>query len=177
MPAVETIFAALENANQYLYQENVANMQAEGRAMGTTLVGYWQFVPGAPIVVLNIGDSHLYLYRDGQLTQLTKDQTLYQQAIDMGQTEYLPPRNLLLQAVGPSADVTPEMFTHPTKVGDIYPLCSDALHSYVNDSDIGDILRQTNAGTLAQSCSNFIALANRHGGRDNTTVLLAICTA
>lgn len=175
MPAVQAIFAAMEYANSQLYQRNLQNLHGEGRGMGTTLVGCWQFVPGAPMVVFNVGDSRVYLQRDGQLTQLTKDQTLYQQAIDMGHTENMPGRNLLLQAVGPSDAVTPQVFTHATRSGDVYLMCSDGLHGAIDDGQISQILGQANRANLEQCCQELIALANQNGGRDNITALLAVC--
>jgi protein phosphatase len=175
MPAVETMFAAVEYANLDLYRQNVANLHPEGRGMGTTLTGWWQFAHGAPIVVFHVGDSRLYLFRAGQLTQLTKDQTLYQQAVDLGRVDHLPARNLLLQAVGPSDTITPEVFTHPVKSGDLYLLCSDGLHSGVTDQAILNVLGLATADNLPERCAELIALANQTGGKDNITVLLARC--
>lgn len=175
MPAVATIFDAVEYANAHLYKQNVSNALAEGRGMGTTITGWWQFVPGAPVVIFHVGDSRLYLLRDGNMQQLTRDQTLYQQAVDMGRTDNMPARNLLLQAVGPSDYVSPEVFPHTTRSGDLYLLCSDGLHSGVPDHVILEVLRQTSANNLEQSCMELINLANQYGGKDNVTVLLAHC--
>ena len=173
MPAVATVFDAVEYANAHLYKQNVSNAQPEGRGMGTTITGWWQFVPGAPVVIFHVGDSRLYLLRDGQMQQLTKDQTLYQQALDMGRTDNMPARNLLLQAVGPSDYVSPEVFPHTTRSGDLYLLCSDGLHSGVPDHVILDVLRNTQ--NLEQGCMDLISLANQYGGKDNVTILLARC--
>ncbi|WP_338846415.1 protein phosphatase 2C domain-containing protein [Massilia sp. W12] len=173
MPAVATVFDAVEYANAHLYKQNQSQSMEEGRGMGTTLTGWWQFLPGAPVVVFHVGDSRLYLLRDGQLQQLTKDQTLYQQALDMGQTNHMPARNLLLQAVGPSDYVNPEVFPYNMQSGDLYLLCSDGLHSGVPDNVIQDALRKTHADNLPQICEMLIDLANQYGGKDNVTVVLA----
>jgi protein phosphatase len=175
MPAVQTVFAAMDHANLTLFERNTQNLHADGRGMGTTLVGLWQYVPGAPIVVFNVGDSRLYLHRAGQLTQLTKDQTLYQQALDMGCSDNMPARNLLLQAIGPSDLITPQVFTHATRSGDVYLLCSDGLHGAMSDDDINQILAHANQDNLNQCCKELITLANANGGRDNITALLAWC--
>lgn len=175
MPAVATMFDAVEYANAHLYKQNVSNAQAEGRGMGTTITGWWQFIPGAPVVIFHVGDSRLYLLRDGQMQQLTKDQTLYQQALDMGRTENMPARNLLLQAIGPSDYVSPEVFAHTTRSGDLYLLCSDGLHSGVPDQVILDILRKIDPNNLEQGCQALINIANQYGGKDNVTVLLTRC--
>jgi protein phosphatase len=176
MPAVQAVFSAMEHANTQLYQKNVQNMHGEGRGMGTTLVGCWQFVPGAPIVVFNVGDSRVYLQRGTSLTQLTKDQTLFQQALDMGCTENMPGRNLLLQAVGPSDLITPQVFTHATRSGDVYLLCSDGLHGAIDDNQISQIMAHARRDNLEQCCQELIALANQNGGKDNITALLAVCS-
>jgi serine/threonine protein phosphatase PrpC len=175
MPAVATMFDAVEYANAHLYKQNVSNAQAEGRGMGTTITGWWQFIPGAPVVVFHVGDSRLYLLRDGQMQQLTKDQTLYQQAVDMGRTENMPARNLLLQAIGPSDYVSPEVFPQTTRSGDLYLLCSDGLHSGVPDNVIHDVMRKIDPNNLEQGCQELINIANQYGGKDNVTVLLARC--
>ncbi len=175
MPAVQAVYSAVEFANHEIYTRNTANLHSEGRGMGTTLVGCWQFVAGAPIVVFNVGDSRAYMQRGGQLTQLTKDQTLYQQAVDMGCTDNMPPRNLLLQAIGPNDTITPEVFTHPTRSGDVLLLCSDGLHGPVSDAEISAILANANNKNLDRCCEELINRANNNGGRDNITVLLAYC--
>lgn len=175
MPAVQTVFAAMDHANLELYERNTKNLHAEGRGMGTTLVGLWQFVPGAPIVIFNVGDSRVYLQRANVLSQLTKDQTLYQQALDMGCVDNMPARNLLLQAIGPSDTITPQVFTHPTRSGDVFLLCSDGLHGAMTDEEISHILADANSANLEQCCKDLIALANANGGRDNITALLAWC--
>jgi PPM family protein phosphatase len=175
MPAVQAVYSAIEFANHEIYLRNTASLHGDGRGMGTTLVGCWQFVAGAPIVVFNVGDSRAYMQRNGQLTQLTKDQTLYQQAVDMGYTENMPPRNLLLQAIGPNDSITPEVFTHTTRSGDILMLCSDGLHGPVSDAEMSAVLAHACAQNLEQCCEELIRLANNNGGRDNITVLLAYC--
>jgi PPM family protein phosphatase len=176
MPAVQTVFAAMEYANHCLYQKNAGNEYGRQQGMGTTLVGCWQCVPGAPMVIFNVGDSRLYLQRDGEFRQLTKDQTLFQQALDMGVTENLPGRNLLLQAIGPAESVVPEVFSHTTYRNDVYLLCSDGLHGIVSDTVISNIMAKTQIENLEQSCTELIQLANSGGGKDNITVVLVICT-
>ncbi len=182
MPAVQTVFAAIDYANHRLYQQNNGNGNGSGneyaprQGMGTTLVGCWQCVPGAPVVIFNVGDSRLYLQRDGEFRQLTKDQTLFQQALDMGVTENLPGRNLLLQAIGPAESIAPEVFIHTTCRNDVYLLCSDGLHGVVSDAVISNIMAQTRIENLEQGCAELIQLANAGGGKDNITVVLVYCS-
>jgi protein phosphatase len=173
--ALITTCDAVNFSNQRVYTDNLADGQQEGCGMGTTLTGLWQFCEGGPITVFYVGDSRLYRYRPGELVQLTRDHTAYQQALDAGMTENLPSRNLLLQAIGPMADVAPDIAAYRVRPGDLYLLCTDGLHDKVPSAAIEQVLRQTAAHGLAESCAALIELANRHGGRDNTTVVLVLC--
>lgn len=175
MPAVMTLFTAIESANAELYARNRAGRHAEGSGMGTTLTGFWQFQPGGPLVVCHIGDSRLYRYRDGALEQLTRDQTLYQEALEAGLLDKLPSRNLLLQAVGPSESLRPDVRAHVLQTGDRYLLCSDGLHGSVPHTLLADLLRDGHAGNLEQTCVALIEAAKEHGSRDNITVVLLAC--
>ena len=175
MPAVKTLFDALEFANAQLYAQNLANHYGEGRGMGTTVTGLWRCTNKPLLVVFHVGDSRLYRHRDGKLSTLTRDQTLYQQAIDSGAVDHLPARNLLLQAVGPGSSIKPVVRAYPYQVGDVYLLCSDGLYGDAPFDAIENILQGTLAQTLEQSCEALIALAKAHGSRDNITALLLLC--
>jgi protein phosphatase len=177
MPAVMTLFDAVELANARLHAKNRADLYGEGCGMGTTLTGIWQYLERGRLVVFHVGDSRLYRYRDGKLAMLTRDQTLYQQAIDAGQVDNLPAGNLLLQAIGPSAVVKPDVRSHLYQAGDLYLLCTDGLHGKVPHAAIEGIIRHARADSLQQSCSALIALAKQHGSRDNITALLLLCDA
>ena len=175
MRAVALLHDAIDAANHALYTRNLERNCADGGGMGTTLCGYW-YPPGAVALVLfNVGDSRLYLQRGGRLEQLTRDQTLYQQALDSGMLDNLPARNLLLQAVGPSQRVTPEVRSQLVRPGDVLMLCSDGLHGAVPHGEIEQVLAGASAATLDADCARLIALATRYGGRDNVTVLLTCC--
>jgi serine/threonine protein phosphatase PrpC len=177
MPAVMTLFDAVELANARLHANNIANQYSEGSGMGTTLTGFWQYLDRGRLVVFHVGDSRLYRYRGGQLEMLTRDQTLYQQAIEAGQVDNLPAGNLLLQAIGPSAAVKPDVRSHLYQPGDLYLLCTDGLHGKVPDDTIEGILKNARADQLQQACADLIALAKQHGSRDNITALLLMCDA
>ncbi len=177
MPAVMMLFDAVELANARLHEKNLADCYGEGCGMGTTLTGFWQYMDRGRLVVFHVGDSRLYRYRDGKLEMLTRDQTLYQQAIEAGQVDNLPAGNLLLQAIGPSATVKPDVRSHLYQTGDLYLLCSDGLHGKVPHAAIEDIMQHAGADRLQQACEDLIALAKQHGSRDNITALLLLCDA
>lgn len=173
--ALTRLRSAIDFANARLYGENVASRHADGFGMGTTLTGLWQPVPQGPAYVFHVGDSRLYCWRGGTLQQLTRDQTLYQQAVDLGAHEPLPPRNLLLQALGPSPAVQPDLSTWMPAPGDVYLLCSDGLHGDTPAAAIGAVLAGARRDNLQQCCADLVEMAKRDGSRDNITAVLLRC--
>jgi serine/threonine protein phosphatase PrpC len=174
--AVRLLHAAIAHTNASLYAQNCARGRRDGGGMGATLTGFWR-PPGSsgPLVAFHVGDTRLYRWRAGVLEQLTRDQTLYQQALEAGMLDHLPARNLLLQAVGPSAAVTPEVRSHRVAPGDVLMLCSDGLHGSVPHGDIEAMLATAHDGNLDAVCAKLIGMATSYGGRDNITVLAARC--
>jgi protein phosphatase len=175
--AMRLLHAAVAHVNARLYRQNCVQNRPDGDGMGATLTGFWRESPAAPLVVFHVGDSRLYRLRAGVLEQLTRDQTLYQQALENGMLDRLPPRNMLLQAVGPSPSITPEVRSYLAMPGDVLMLCSDGLHGSVPHADIAGTLASVNEANLDQVCARLIEMAKALGGRDNITVVLAICGA
>ena len=175
MHAVGLLHDAIEFANHTLHAENRARNCPDGGGMGTTLTGFWRASAKAPLVYFHVGDSRLYRLRSGQLEQLTRDQTMYQQALEAGMIDNLPARNLLLQAVGPSPEVTPDVHSELVQAGDLLMLCSDGLHGSVPHGEIEAALAAATEQTLDLACAQLIALAKEYGGRDNITGVGAFC--
>ena len=125
-----------------------------------------------------VGDSRAYLLREQELKQITKDQTLVQQLVEIGQ---LSPANaekhhykhVLIQALGTETGVTPAVGLVYLRRGDIVLLCSDGLSNKVTAEVIKQILQS--AGTLEKACRQLVDTANANGGEDNITVVLARC--
>ena len=174
MPAIVAVHEAVDAANARVYGANVQSGLGEGGGMGTTLTGFWQSLPDGPLVVFHVGDSRLYRYRDGELAVLTRDQTMYQQALEAGVSGDFPPRNLLLQAIGPTATVAPDVKASMPRAGDLYLLCSDGLYGNTPHAAIENALAGAHAQSLEQCCHDLIALAKTHGSRDNITAVLAL---
>jgi protein phosphatase len=174
MRAVSVLHDAIDYANQQVYAQNLARNCPEG-GMGSTLTGFWRPSADSPLAFFHVGDSRLYRQRGGQIEQLTRDQTMYQQALDAGVIENLPPRNLLLQAMGPARDVVPAVHSQLMQAGDVLMLCSDGLHGSVPHGEMESVLATVTEATLAAACARLIELAKQYGGRDNITVLLALC--
>lgn len=172
LQALVTLHDAVEFTNQRMFQTNVDNRRGNGDGMGTTLSGLWRPGPGLPLLVFHVGDTRVYRFRDGKLTLLTHDQTMYQQALDAGLLQNLPTRNLLLQAIGPASAVSPDLKAWLAKPDDVYLLCSDGLHGASLDDRIAAVLEVTLEHGLAECCAQLIEAAKLDGSRDNITVLL-----
>ena len=173
--ALALLHEAIAFANRSLYSTNQRNGCADGTGMGTTLTGFWRPSAQAALVLFHVGDSRLYRMRHGRLEQLTRDQTLYQEALDAGMVENLPPRNVLLQAMGPSATVTADVRACAVQAGDVLMLCSDGLYGSVPDEEIEAALSEVAVSALDRVCATLIARAIACGGRDNITVLIGVC--
>ncbi|MBB5018754.1 protein phosphatase [Chitinivorax tropicus] len=172
MPSIATLWDAVEYANDRLYERNLNSQSGHLYGMGSTVTGVWRMTQDSPLMCFHVGDSRLYRFREYELTRLTKDHTLYQQAIDEGLVDTLPNRNLLLQAIGPSASVRPDIKAVDTTPGDVYLLCTDGLHGIVPELEIERLLRNICYLPLEAQCEQLIALANDFGGSDNVTVML-----
>ncbi len=163
---------ALERANQHIH--DYAKQHAEVRGMGTTATVAGVY--GTGLWLAQIGDSRAYLARDGEIIQLTKDQSLMQRLVDAGElteeeAEQSERRNIILQALGPDPKVKVDLTYQPLRRGDTLVICSDGLSSLVRREEIGDLLLEH--GDLPSACAALIDLANGRGGPDNITVVLA----
>ena len=175
--ALRQLREAVLFANATLFRNNAAAGLSDGYGMGTTLTGMWQPLPGGPAFIFHVGDSRIYRYRNGQLAQLTHDQTLYQQALEAGLTGMLPPRNLLLQAIGPGEEIRPDVFAQTLAPGDLYLLCSDGLYGATEPESLSALLAQAQPGNLEETCAALVERAKQDGSRDNITAVLLLCPA
>ena len=165
-----TLFAsAAHAANAAVYAAGESNPAQRG--MGTTLTALLLVDDRA--LVIHVGDSRLYLVRNGQCHQITEDHTLATELLRTGRTKEqtgASDANLaaLTKAVGvyPHTDVdTLEIHLLPD---DRFLLCSDGLHGYMDDFNLSTFLAHS---TLPSASSDLIAFANRQGGRDNITAI------
>jgi protein phosphatase len=146
----------------------------EGLAgMGTTLTA--AYVAEHDLAVAHVGDSRLYVLRDGELKQLTDDHSLVGELIRRGQiraeeAEEHPQRSIITRALGIEHQVVVDHYTWPVRDGDVVLICSDGLTSMVPDARVAEILRD--APSLNQAAQRLVQAANEAGGRDNITVIL-----
>src|ERR1700760_1315525 len=140
--------------------------------MGTTLTAI--LFAGNRLGLVHIGDSRGYLLRDGELTQITKDDTFVQTLVDEGRTtreeaHSHPQRSLIMRALT-GHEVEPTLTMREVRIGDRYLLCSDGLSDPVSDETILDALQIPD---VTDSADRLIELALRGGGPDNVTVVVA----
>lgn len=139
--------------------------------MGTTLT-LALFLPAGLLRIAHIGDSRLYVFRDGGLAQATTDHTLVAELVAMGQitaeqAETHPRRNLVTRVIG-TETINVEEIELDLEVGDRILLCSDGLTSMLRDAEIAKLLDASMAPSDAAWA--LIEAANAAGGADNTTV-------
>lgn len=142
------------------------------RGMATTLTLYLGVWPR--IYLLQVGDSRYYLLRDGVLTQVTRDQTLAQDLIDLGvlrRSDRTVARfsNVLSSAIG-GAQTLPVVTGVHHEWGMVHLLCSDGLTRHVGDERIGERLRGMTSAR--EACEGLLQDALDGGGRDNITIVV-----
>jgi protein phosphatase len=172
----QELLAALEQAVRRANDSvhGIAESDPSLRGMGTTLTAMlWS---GSTLAVVQVGDSRAYLLRNGDLYQITHDQTLVQLLLDDGeisqdQVASHPHRSLLLQALDGRENITPDLQLRTAHIGDRYLLCSDGLWSIVAPQAIHHAL--STITDPEQAVGHLIGLANTGGGPDNITCIVA----
>ncbi|HEX6316234.1 MAG TPA: hypothetical protein VFZ73_15300, partial [Gemmatimonadaceae bacterium] len=158
--------------NWSIFQQAVN--RPELRGMGTTAT--IAALLNDTLYLAQVGDSRAYLIRGGVATQLTKDQSLMQKLIEAGEMteeEALQSerRNIILQALGPEANVKVDLTAQPLRHGDVLLMCSDGLSGLVRPDDMARVVEEEL--DLSIACDRLIAMANDQGGPDNITVVAA----
>lgn len=163
--------ACVLNANQSIY--NAANANPQFSGMGTTIV-VGVFDKGR-VLLAHVGDSRCYLWRQGVLTQLTRDHSLLQEQLEAGlitpdQAKVASHKNLVTRALGVEESVQVDVTEHVPMLGDIYVMCSDGLSDMVDDEDLAKLMQSRSS--LHERAATLIRAANDAGGRDNISVIL-----
>jgi serine/threonine protein phosphatase PrpC len=145
----------------------------KGGIIGSTVVV--MIAVGMRCAAVWAGDSRLYQYRNGALTQLTNDHSLMTELSQQGiLVEDTPDAekaaNIVTRAVGADPDLSFDVVPFEAEAGDLYVLCSDGLVKEVNDREIEQILQQQECRDSAQ---HLVELALQRGARDNVTIVVA----
>ena len=176
----ETALAqAAREANLAVFE--LSNAHAETNLMGTTLVACVAAENGAAgtdedaWLFANIGDSRAYLFRSGELSQVTRDHSVVQELTDQGlltaaEARTAPNRHIITRAVGLEAVVDADIATVPRLAGDLVLLCSDGLTDMLTESSLSAILCADQ--TLEAAADALVEAANQAGGVDNISVVL-----
>jgi PPM family protein phosphatase len=162
---------SLRTANRNIHDRMLA--EADKQGMGTT----------ASVLVLDqkryligqVGDSRVYLLRDGSLQQITKDHSYVQEQVDAGfltpeQAKYHPYSNVITRCVGASDSVEPDVYRGDIKMGDIFLVASDGLTGMVDDRRIHALLMSR--AEPDRKVHSLISEANGRGGLDNITAIV-----
>jgi PPM family protein phosphatase len=167
----ERLADCVREANRRIYEQS--RPEHEHAGMGTTLTA--AYLDDADLSIAHVGDSRAYLFRDGELTRLTRDHSLVGELIERGklteeQAAGHPQRSVITRALGPEPEVKVDTWTYPVRPGDVLLLCSDGLNSMLSDEQIANVLGP--ARSLQDAAGELIDAANEAGGRDNITVVL-----
>jgi len=168
------LFDLLRDVNQHLYQ--FSRSPQGKRGMGCTCE--MLVICGSQAVIAHVGDSRTYLYSEGQLRQLTRDHTLVNRLVELGQltpeeAEQHPRKNELQQALGAQPFVEPQTLAVTLKPGDWLILCSDGLTGHVDEATLAEMIQRADS---AEMCARrLVNLANAYGGSDNSAVIAVRC--
>jgi len=148
--------------------------KAEYEGMATTVVAV--LVDGATANIAHVGDSRIYLFRGGDLQQLTSDHSWVNEQLQSGiisaeQARSHPLRNVVTRALGGKVDLEVDMQAQPMEPGDVLLVCSDGLTTMVPDEEIARLLGDA-AGDIEVAASSLVDAANARGGEDNISVVL-----
>jgi len=171
-PFARSLRHAVEVANDRIFQQSRDNQSERG--MGTTCTA--AALVDETLIVAQIGDSRCYVFRNGNLGQVTKDQSLAWQLIEAGamtaeDAKAFEHANIILQALGVQDRVDVVMSQIALRKGDVVLLCSDGLHGPVTDQEIRDILAAES--DLKNAGEGLLQKALERDGPDNITVILA----
>jgi protein phosphatase len=161
--------SAVQAATYMVY--GLAELDPNQAGMGTTIT--LLLLVGEHALVAQVGDSRIYLIREGAAKQITEDHTLIAWQVRQGliteeQAKTSPHRNVITRAVGNRDYVEVDTFVMPVTAGDTFVLCSDGLHTYVDAPELPEACKRD----LPDATRALVELANSRGGRDNITVIV-----
>jgi serine/threonine protein phosphatase PrpC len=167
----------IEKALARAVKDIASHPEATDDGTGTTVTGVFLDTTGeaAHWVTLNIGDSRVYLLRDGAIVQITTDHSVVQELVAAGrlspeEAENHPYGNVITRAVGPSEGVTPDYVRLDVTEGDRFVICSDGLTKELTDYGIRHFLDEN--ADPADAASAMLEAALENGGRDNITIIV-----
>ena len=169
-PSVATLSGAIEEVNRQIYHQQEHDDALTG--MGTTLSVLW--MSDNFVYIGHVGDSRVYLLRDGEFKQMTLDHSLVEQLVREGvlteeEAQNHPMRNIITRAIGTDESVEVDVVVEERSKGDLWLACSDGLHGLVDDRQMRDALRQY---APEKAADVLLKAALDAGGRDNVTLVI-----
>jgi serine/threonine protein phosphatase PrpC len=164
--------SAILHANRRVLEATRESAEYEG--MATTVAAV--LVDGDTAHLAHVGDSRIYLWSDGEISQLTNDHSWVNEQIRSGvisaeQARSHPLRNVVTRALGGRSDLLVDVQHRRMRPGEVLLLCSDGLTTMIGDEDIARILDEA-GGDVGQAATALVDEANERGGEDNITVVL-----
>ena len=169
-PSVAALSGAIEEVNRQIYHQQEHDDALTG--MGTTLSVLW--MSDNFVYIGHVGDSRVYLLRDGEFKQMTLDHSLVEQLVREGvlteeEAQNHPMRNIITRAIGTDESVEVDVVVEERRKGDLWLDCSDGLHGLVDDRQMRDALRQY---APEKAADVLLKAALDAGGRDNVTLVI-----
>ena len=169
--AKEMLIEAINSANSTVYNMSLDKQSLFG--MGTTITAC--VIDKDKVTAAQVGDSRLYLIRDGMIIQITKDHSLVEMLIENGSitkedAKHHPQKNVITRAIGTDKEVAADIYEFSICEGDILLLCSDGLVNMVEDEKILSVI--TRCKKFEETADKLIDAAENAGGNDNITVIL-----
>ena len=169
-PSVAALSGAIEEVNRQIYHQQEHDDALTG--MGTTLSVLW--MSDNFVYIGHVGDSRVYLLRDGEFKQMTLDHSLVEQLVREGvlteeETQNHPMRNIITGAIGTDESVEVDVVVEERRKGDLWLACYDGLHGLVDDRQMRDALRQY---APEKAADVLLKAALDAGGRDNVTLVI-----
>jgi serine/threonine protein phosphatase PrpC/CRP-like cAMP-binding protein len=163
---------AVNRASSKIHAEAIKDTKKRG--MGTTLVAV--LVAGNQAFIIYVGDSRIYMLREGLLEQLTEDHTVYNELLkrkkmNKEQIEQLAQKNAITRAVGVYEHAEPDTLVVDLLAGDRFLLCSDGLSGYYEE-DLEGLGRSLASHDADAAVRQLVNTANERGGKDNITAVI-----
>jgi protein phosphatase len=168
---VQLVAGTLKLANRAIHDRTITETDKQG--MGTTASVL--VISGPRYLIGQVGDSRVYLLRDGNFAQLTKDHSYVQEQVDAGfltpeQARYHPYSNVITRCVGASPEVEPDIYRGEVRPGDLFLVASDGLTGMVDDRRLAQLL--SSRAEPERKVQALISEANGRGGLDNITAIV-----
>jgi Serine/threonine protein phosphatase len=160
----------MKKVNLEIYQTALFSVKNAGMATTVVLL----YLSGSNAYIVNVGDSRAYIYRDGQISQITEDHTYVNELVKGGsitkeQAETHPQKNMITRALGGESKVLPDFYRLETCKNDILILCTDGLYGELSSEEISSLAAASDS--MSELSKKLVRQANGHGGNDNITVI------